>query len=89
MDRAKPIAFLPLSSLPRLPNYCLTNLCTCMLISRFLACFLSVYFSPLLSKKGAFNNWINYIDFVPPRLFPSLSLSLVNTERNGTERMEI
>ena len=30
------IAFLPLSSLPRLPNNCLTNLCTSMLILRFL-----------------------------------------------------
>ena len=36
VDGAKPIAFLPLSSLVRLPNYCLTNLCTSMLISRFL-----------------------------------------------------
>ena len=36
VDGAKPIAFLPLSSLVRLPNYCLTNLCTAMLISRFL-----------------------------------------------------
>ena len=33
---AKPIAFLPLSSLVRPPNYCLTNVCTAMLISRFL-----------------------------------------------------
>ena len=41
VDGTKPIAFLPLSfpspsSLVRLPNYCLTNLCTSMLISRFL-----------------------------------------------------
>ena len=37
VNGAKPIAFLPLSSLPRLPNYCLlTNLCTSMLISRSL-----------------------------------------------------
>ena len=36
VDGAKPIAFLPLSSLVRLPNYCPTNLCTSMLISRFL-----------------------------------------------------
>ena len=37
MDGAKPIAFLPFSSLVRLPNYCLTNLCTSVvLISRFL-----------------------------------------------------
>ena len=36
VDGAKPIAFLPLSSLVRLPNYCLTNLFASMLISRFL-----------------------------------------------------
>ena len=39
VDWAKLIAFLPLSSsssLLRLPNYCLTNLCTSMVISRFL-----------------------------------------------------
>ena len=36
VDGAKPIAFLPLSSLVGLPNYCLTNICTSMLISRFL-----------------------------------------------------
>ena len=36
VGRAKPIAFLLLSSLVRLPNYCLTNLRTSMLISRFL-----------------------------------------------------
>ena len=73
VDGAKPIAFLPLSSLVRLPNYCLTNLCTSMLISRFLV---SSLFSFLLyfRKRVLFNNWIHYIDFVPPRLFPSLSL---------------
>ena len=36
VDGRKPSAFLLLSSLPRLPNYCLTNLYTSMLISRFL-----------------------------------------------------
>ena len=73
MDGAKPIAFLPFSSLVRLPNYCLTNLCTSVvLISRFLVSSL-FSFSFILEKKG-FNNWIHYIDFVPPRLFPSLSL---------------
>ena len=53
VDGAKPIAFLPLSSLVRLPNYCLTNLCTSMLISRFLV---SSLFSFLLYTfaKGCF-----------------------------------
>ena len=72
------LLFLPLlfpspSPLLRLPSYCLTSLSTSMLISRFLVsslfCFL-LY----LKKKSALNNWIYYIDFVPPRLFPSLSL---------------
>ena len=59
VDGAKPIAFLPLLSLLRLPNYCLTNLCTSMLISRFLVyslfCFV-LYFR----KRVLFNNWIYY-----------------------------
>ena len=44
VDGAKPIAFLPLSSLLRLPNYCLTNLLTSMLISRFLVSSLFSFF---------------------------------------------
>ena len=28
-------------------------------------------------EKECFNNWIHYTDFVPPRLFPSLSLQLI------------
>ena len=53
VNGAKPIAFWPLSSLVRLPNYyLLTNLCTSMLISRSLV---SSLFSFLFTlEKGCF-----------------------------------
>ena len=51
VDGAKPIAFLPLSSLVRLPNYCLTNLSTFMLISRFLVSSSSLFNFLLYFRK--------------------------------------
>ena len=85
MDGTKPIAFLPLlfpspSPLVRLPNYCLTNLSTSMLISLFLV---SSLFSFLLYFRKKVLSIIGFTIFCPSSF---VSVFVIVTYM---ERMEI
>ena len=78
VDGAKPIAFLPLSSLVRLPNYCLTNLCTSMLISRFLV---SSLFSFLLYFRKRVLSITGFTILICSSSFVSFFVIVTNMER--------
>ena len=77
------LLFLPLSSssppssLLRLPNYCLTNLCTSMLISRFLV---SSLFSFLLYFRKRVLLMVGFTIFCPSS-FVSFFVIVTNMER--------
>ena len=81
VDGAKPVAFLPLSSSPssllRLSTYCLTNLCTSMLISRFLV---SSLLSFLLYFRKKVLLIIRFTIFCPSS-FVSFFVIVTNMER--------
>ena len=78
VDGAKPIAFLPLSSLVRLPNYCLTNLCTSMLILRFLV---SSLFSVLFYFRKRVRLIIGFTILILSLLVRSFFVIVTNMER--------
>ena len=70
-------AFLPLSSLVRLPNYCLTNLSTSMLISSFLV---SSLFSFLIYFRKRVLLIIRFTLFCPSSFVSFLGI-VTNMER--------
>ena len=78
VDGAKPIAFLPLWSLVRLPNFCLANLCTSMLISRFLV---SSLLSFLLYFRKRVLLMVGFTILILSSSFVSFFVIVTNTER--------